>query len=116
MRRWIPALAALGIDFHVWDTVVSDHEPDLHRLSLYEQVIWFTGASYGASTGPGDAGETAIIDYLDGGGSLTLFAQDYLQHNRNSGRPSRPCYGFWCISQGLADVEAILPTNTTVSR
>ncbi len=71
-------LDAMGLSFDVWDTNDSDNEPDASELSAYEQVIWFTGDSFGGTAGPGAAGETALASFLDSGGKcLMMTSQDY---------------------------------------
>ena len=74
------ALAALGVNYDVWNTNISDStEPDVATLAGYDAVVWFSGHEWGEGTaGPGSAGETALATYLDGGGCLLLSSQDYL--------------------------------------
>ena len=71
------ALAALGKQYHVWDTNNSDNEPDTATLANYNTVIWFTGAEYGGFAGPGPAGESALGTWLTSGGCFLLSSQDY---------------------------------------
>jgi hypothetical protein len=70
-------LDALGIAYDIWDTNNSDNEPDAATLSIYHNVIWFSGAEWGAHAGPGSAGEAALSSWLDAGGCLLISSQDY---------------------------------------
>ena len=69
---------ALGFQYKVWDTSVSDNEPNKDQLSQYRLVIWFTGDSWQSFTGPSAASEGYLSDYLDEGGSLFISSQDYI--------------------------------------
>ncbi len=73
------ALDGLGKSYQVWDTVNSDNEPGNVALQAYQTVIWFTGASYSAVTGPGASGEADLSSFLSGGNGrcLVLSSQDY---------------------------------------
>lgn len=71
------ALMASGIDYDVWDTNNSDNEPSAAELAGYELIVWETGDEFGGAAGPGDAGEAALAQYLDGGGCLFISSQDY---------------------------------------
>jgi len=71
-------LDALGVSYDVWPTGASDDEPDAATLGLYSKVVWFTGASFRDSVGPGASAEVALASYLDAGGCLLLSSQDYL--------------------------------------
>jgi hypothetical protein len=70
-------LDALGIAYDIWDTNNSDNEPDAATLSLYHNVIWFSGAEWGAHAGPGSAGEAALSSWLNAGSCLLISSQDY---------------------------------------
>jgi hypothetical protein len=67
----------MGVTYDIWDTGNSDNEPDAATLSMYDNVIWFTGAEFGGYAGPGSAGEAALSSWLDGGGCLFISSQDY---------------------------------------
>jgi len=71
------ALGALGVTYDIWDTNNSDNEPDAATLSIYHNVIWFSGAEWGGHAGPGSAGEAALSSWLDAGGCLLISSQDY---------------------------------------
>jgi hypothetical protein len=73
------ALDALGKPYQLWDTANSDNEPGNVALQAYQTVIWFTGASYSAVTGPGASGEADLTSFLSGGNGrcLVLSSQDY---------------------------------------
>jgi M6 family metalloprotease-like protein len=71
------ALTALGKSYDVWDTKISDNEPDAAALAYYQMVIWFTGVGYGVSTGPGADGESALSAWLNASGCFLLSSQDY---------------------------------------
>ncbi len=73
------ALDGLGLDYEIWNTNGSDTEPDAVALAPYRTVLWTTGDSIAASSGPGVAGETALATWLDGGGCLLVASQDFLQ-------------------------------------
>lgn len=71
-------LNALGVQFDVFDTDNTDNEPDAALLAQYQQIIWFTGDSFGGAAGPGSAGEVALSDALSSGRCLLISSQDYL--------------------------------------
>ncbi|MHC4082674.1 MAG: S8 family serine peptidase, partial [Planctomycetota bacterium] len=71
------ALDALGVWHDLWDTNNSDDEPSVQDLAPYRVVIWFTGDEFGGSCGPGSAGESALAEWLTGGGCLFMCSQDY---------------------------------------
>ncbi|MGH2538718.1 MAG: choice-of-anchor B family protein [Candidatus Promineifilaceae bacterium] len=63
--------------YDIWDTENSDDEPSAAELAPYDIVIWFSGEEFGGAAGPGSAGETALITWLDGGGCFMISSQDY---------------------------------------
>lgn len=71
------ALEALEVPYDVWDTGNSDNEPSAGTLGDYDAVVWFTGAEYGGSAGPGSTGEAELATYLNGGGCFLISSQDY---------------------------------------
>jgi hypothetical protein len=71
-------LEGLGASYDVWDTGSGNEEPGESDLANYAAVIWFTGDKSNNTTGPGEAGETALANWLDGGGCFFLSSQDYL--------------------------------------
>ncbi len=71
------ALDALGMEYDIWDTANSDNEPLLADYGPYAIVIWFTGDAFGAGAAPGAAGEQAVSDWLDAGGTFIISSQDY---------------------------------------
>jgi subtilisin family serine protease len=70
-------LDALEVAYDIWDTGNSDNEPDAATLSIYDNVIWFTGAEFGGYAGPGSSAEAALSSWLDKGGCLFISSQDY---------------------------------------
>ena len=70
-------LDALGLEFDLFDTDNTDNEPDAALLQQYEQIIWFSGDSFGGAAGPGAAGEAALANALGSGRCLLLSSQDY---------------------------------------
>jgi hypothetical protein len=97
-------LDALGQEYDVWDTDDSDDEPDATTLSQYANVVWFTGDSFGGTAGPGSAGESALSDFLDGGGCLFITAQDYYY--------DRGLTTFMANYLGVADAESDVAQST----
>jgi hypothetical protein len=77
LEYYTDTLIELGVAYDIWDTGNSDNEPDAATLSIYDNVIWFTGAEFGGYAGPGSAGEAALSSWLDGGGCLFISSQDY---------------------------------------
>jgi subtilisin family serine protease len=69
-------LENLDLDYDIWDTNNSDYEPSYSDLLNYEFTIWFTGSSYSYS-GPGEAGESALGEWLYQGNCFFLSSQDY---------------------------------------
>lgn len=73
------ALEATGFDYDVAATTdgVANHL-SVTDMDAYDLVIWFTGdmGGDGATLAPAD--EAGLGDYLDKGGRLMLFGQDYL--------------------------------------
>ncbi|MDY7108970.1 MAG: S8 family serine peptidase [Planctomycetota bacterium] len=98
------ALDSLGIWYDIWDTQNSDNEPSAIDLGPYQVVIWFTGEEYGGFCGPGNAGETALAEWLDGGGCLFISAQDY--------HYDRGLTGFMSNHLGVADASNDVGQNT----
>ncbi|HUF38745.1 MAG TPA: hypothetical protein VMN57_09495, partial [Anaerolineales bacterium] len=78
---WTAALNNLGLSYDILKTDEEDLEPDSATLANYETVLWFTGARFGAPgsgpAGPSPATETALADWLDGGGCFFISSQDY---------------------------------------
>jgi len=72
------SLDALGVQFDVFDTGNTDTEPTSALLLQYQQIIWFSGDSFGGAAGPGAAGEAALADALGSGRCLLMSSQDYL--------------------------------------
>jgi hypothetical protein len=107
-------LDVLGISYTVWDTNNSDNEPDSGDLNPYSIVVWFTGNEFGGYAGPGAAGETALVSWLDSGGrcffissqdyeddrGVTDFMQDYL----GAASVSEPFFRKTAIVTGQGDV------------
>jgi hypothetical protein len=91
------ALDAMGIWYDLWDTQNTDNEPSAMDLAPYQIVIWFTGEEYGGACGPGGAGETALAEWLDGGGCLFISSQDY--------HYDRGLTGFMSNYLGVASVD-----------
>ncbi|MCP5154788.1 MAG: hypothetical protein H6983_11515 [Ectothiorhodospiraceae bacterium] len=71
---YVAALDDLGVSHEVWDTLGSDVEPDVVTLARHDAVAWFTGNAAGPATGPGAAGEDALLDY---GGCRFVSSQGY---------------------------------------
>jgi len=71
------ALDTLGYDYDVYDTGGAGG-PGLAGLQGYRMVFWFSGDTYGGTSGPNSIDETDLAAYLDAGGNLFLSAQDYL--------------------------------------
>lgn len=69
------ALNQASIDYELWDTDNGIDEPTYQWLRNYRSVLWFGGPNeHGVVT---DAGETALISYLDQGGCLAMSMQDH---------------------------------------
>jgi serine protease AprX len=98
------ALDALGVWYDLWDTNNTDDEPSVNDLAPYHIVIWFTGDEWGGAAGPGSAGESALADWLDGGGCLFISSQDY-----HYDRDTTP---FMQSHLGVASVEDDVDQNT----
>ena len=81
---WTGALNALGLDYDIWGTGAEDAEPGPAFLSNYETVIWFTGARFGAA-GPSPSTESALANWLDGGGCFFISSQDYHEDKGTTG-------------------------------
>jgi hypothetical protein len=73
-------LAALSINNEIWDA--TSVEPTLGDMTAFEAIVWFTGDRFCGNgspcTGPQNAAETALGQYLDAGGCLLISSQDYL--------------------------------------
>ena len=67
-----------GADYDIFDTANSDNEPDEATLSGYHTILWFTGDAVDTVAGPGSAAETALTNYLDGGGCFAIFTKTHL--------------------------------------
>jgi len=66
------ALDALGKIYEIWN--VADGSPAAADLALYKQVIWRPDSFRGLEASQ----ESALADYLDGGGSLLLNSPEHL--------------------------------------
>jgi len=80
--RWYPvesaymqALTQADFPFDHFDTAGRDG-PNLHTLSLYDHVVWFTGYDWVEPLSPAD--EASLGQFLDRGGRLFLSGQDIL--------------------------------------
>jgi hypothetical protein len=82
MATYTAALDAAGYSgqYDTFEVPYNDNGPDAASMAPYDLVIWLTGetwnAAYCVTLSSTDEGNLAT--YLDGGGSLILFAQDYL--------------------------------------
>ena len=102
------ALDSLGMAFDVWDTNNTDNEPDAMTLSLYQAVVWFSGSEYGGFAGPDTASETALANYLDGGGTLFISSQDYFY--------DRGLTSFIISYLGVASVQNDVSQTTVIGK
>jgi hypothetical protein len=72
------ALAAIGVDYDIWDTNEGASEPDAATLNQYVMVIWFSGHLFGGNeSGPSPSGEASLATFLDNGGCFFITSQDY---------------------------------------
>jgi hypothetical protein len=85
LDAYTDALGALGITYNVYETAVSDLEPDAAVLDNYHQVIWFTGDADTRTAGPGPAAEQALGQFIDAGGCLFISSRDYAIRGGQSG-------------------------------
>ncbi len=77
------ALQALSKTYDTHNTGANGaDEPSLLELTPHSVVIWFTGLSRTADTGPSTPGETALAAWLEQGGCLLVSSQDYAQSSQ----------------------------------
>jgi len=90
-------LTALSLLSEAWDATAD--EPPLGTMVGLDAVVWFSGDRFCGGTtpcaGPQATAETALAQYLDGGGCLLISAQDYL----------------WDMGGGGADVPTAFMTG-----
>ncbi len=67
------ALETNNINYDYWE-VAERGSPNIEALGMYNRVVWFTGDEYDDTLLPAD--QTALAEYLDGGGDLFLSGQD----------------------------------------
>jgi subtilisin family serine protease len=78
-RFFRSALQANGYTFDQWDVAVSGSTPSSAVMSNYKLVIWNTGYAYsGTGAGLSSGEQSAISNYLDGGGRIFISGQDVL--------------------------------------
>ncbi|MCK5774132.1 MAG: hypothetical protein KAH57_10130 [Thermoplasmata archaeon] len=70
------ALTSAGYQYRTWNVYASGASPPLSNLSLYESVIWTTGADSISTLSASD--QTLLMNYLDSGGKLFLSSQELL--------------------------------------
>ncbi len=100
------ALDSLGFAYQRWNTGGADAEPDQAELENYSTVIWFTGNSESAGTGPGADAEAALGAYLDGGGCLVLSSQNYFSQRGAGPAPTDLMTNYLALASGSADQGA----------
>jgi subtilisin family serine protease len=110
------ALDELGLEYNVFDTEVNGYaDPTTADLSIYQTVIWFTGANFNAATGPDAAGEAALAAYLNqvGNRCLLLSSQDYLwAQSYDTSTPTTFMASYLGLAVGLSDVSDTIATGT----
>lgn len=78
-RFFTAALAAGGFSFDIWNVASNGSTPSSAELSNYDLVIWNTGSVYsGPGAGLASGEQSAIANYLDGGGRIFISGQDVL--------------------------------------
>ena len=112
-------LDSLGVPYNVYEvTEIGGNGPDAETMSGYQAVIWLTGRCYSETMTLTDDDETALSEYLDGGGKLFLSAQDYLwdrYYGATSFAPGDFPYDYLGISGATQDLWAIYgDTSATI--
>lgn len=72
---YMSALDTLGVAYELWDTNASG-SPPAAVLHPYNVVTWFTGYDWQNVVDPTE--QSSLTQYLDGGGTLLLSAEDQL--------------------------------------
>lgn len=72
------ALQAGGYSFDTWNVATFGSAPGSAALSNYDVVIWNTGSEYVPGAGLSSGEQSAIANYLDGGGRIFISGQDIL--------------------------------------
>jgi uncharacterized repeat protein (TIGR01451 family) len=73
-QRYADLLTAANVPFATWD-LRADGSVPLAFLTLFKNVVWFTGNSFPAPLAPYEA---KLASFLDGGGRLLMSGQDIL--------------------------------------
>jgi uncharacterized repeat protein (TIGR01451 family) len=108
-------LVSLGYTFTVWDTDNSDSEPSASYLQNFDAVIWFTGAEFGGSAGPGAPSELELQTWLDTTGAcFFMSSQDYFFDRAMQGMPTPFMTNYLGVAAAQSDVlqEVVTGTHT----